>query len=61
MRPLLCGVLTFLVFQVLTRIPLLSYVLPGMAWYVKLPYQSVWLYALFLGGTAALFAIDLPR
>ena len=49
------GVFTFMVFQILTRIPLLQLYLPNFSWYFKLVYQyPVW-HALFLGITAALF------
>jgi len=55
LKPLLFGVLTFVFFQVLTRIPVLQLVLPRMAWYIVLQTGYPLLYALFLGGTAALF------
>lgn len=53
--PCLLGVLTFLVFQVLTRIPALQLLLPKTVWFSVLPIASPVLYALFLGFTAALF------
>ena len=55
LKPLLFGVLTFVVFQVLTRIPVLQAVLPRMPWYIVMQAGYPLLYALFLGGTAALF------
>lgn len=54
-KPILFGTLTFVVFQVLTRIPLLQLVLPKQAWYIMLQNTQPILYGLFLGGTAALF------
>ena len=50
-----CGVLTFVVFQVLTRIPLLQLYLPNLTWYFKLVYEYPILHAVFLGLSAALF------
>ncbi len=41
--------------QVILRIPILQSVLPRMDWYVNLPENSLFLYALFLGFTAGLF------
>lgn len=55
LKPLLFGVLTFVVFQVLTRIPILQAVLPRMPWYIVMQAGYPLLFALFLGGTAALF------
>lgn len=55
LKPLVIGALTFLIFQVLTRIPLLQLVLPNMTWYLVLSMTNPVLYALFLGLTAALF------
>ena len=54
-KPILFGALTFTVFQVLIRIPLLSLVLPNQEWFVRLSSAQPVLYALFLGVTAALF------
>ena len=51
----LFGALTFLVFQVLTRMPLIQIYLPNFSWYFQLAYDQPYLYALFLGVTAALF------
>ena len=55
LKPLLFGVLTFVVFQVLTRIPILQAVLPRMPWYIVMQTGYPLLSSLFLGGTAALF------
>ena len=55
LKPLGFGVLTFVVFQVLTRMPLIRGVLPKMPWYIVMQTGYPLLYALFLGGTAALF------
>ena len=49
------GVLTFTIFQVLTRMPLLQLVLPKMDWYFTFVYGYTTWYVLFLGITAALF------
>ncbi|MEA4893885.1 MAG: YhfC family glutamic-type intramembrane protease [Oscillospiraceae bacterium] len=54
-KPILFGALTFIVFQVLTRIPLIQLVLPYQAWYITLANTQPIICALFLGGTAALF------
>ena len=54
-KPILFGALTFAVFQILTRMPLLLMVLPNYGWYNALEVAQPVLYALFLGATAALF------
>jgi len=54
-KPILFGALTFSFFQVLIRVPLLQLVLPNEAWYILMSSTQPTLYALFLGGTAALF------
>lgn len=54
-KPVLLGAATFLVFQIVTRIPLLQAVLPGMLWYTIFSATQPFLHALFLGATAALF------
>ncbi len=54
-KPILFGTLTFVVFQVLTRIPLLQLVLPNQPWFITLANTQPILYGLFLGSTAALF------
>ena len=53
--PILMGTLTFVVFQVLIRIPIIQALLPQTAWYIALTNTQPILYALFLGSTAALF------
>ena len=54
-RPILFGALTFTVFQVFMRVPLMQFVLKDEAWYILMSSAQPTLYALFLGGTAALF------
>lgn len=54
LRPFLAGVGTFLLFQLLLRIPLLGW-LRGWDGLALLAFRSPWLYALFLALTAALF------
>ena len=54
-KPILFGALTFTVFQVILRFSLLRFVLPNEAWYILMSSAQPTLYALFLGGTAALF------
>ena len=54
-RPYIAGVLTFLIFQVLTRIPVIQTVLPGFVWYQIMPYTNPLLYAVLLGLSAAVF------
>ena len=50
----LAGMATFLVFQILIRVPILNW-MSSMGWQSILFLKSPWLYALFLGFTAALF------
>jgi len=54
-KPILLGALTFSFFQMLTRIPLLQFVLGEQAWFIAFSSAQPFLYALFLGTTAALF------
>lgn len=54
-KPVLFGAITFFVFQILIRIPILQLVLPQMDWYLKLQASDYFLYSIFLGSTAALF------
>ncbi len=54
LRPFLAGVGTFLLFQLLLRIPLLGW-LQGWEGLALLAFRSPWLYAFFLALTAALF------
>lgn len=53
-KPILLGIVTFVVFQICTRLPLL-HLLQRQAWFVMLPANAPLLYTLFLGITAALF------
>lgn len=53
--PILMGTLTFVVFQVLIRIPIIQALLPQTAWYIAMQNTQPIIYALFLGSTAALF------
>ncbi len=48
------GVLTFVISQLLIRIPILQLVLPQFAWFAVLQ-MNPWAYGLFLGGTAGIF------
>ena len=52
--PILIGAITFFVFQILIRIPLLQIVLPNTSWYLVMRLAHPLLYTLFLGVTAAL-------
>ena len=52
---LIAGVFSFVVLQMVIRIPILQIVLPKMDWFANLPNRSILLYALFLGFTAGLF------
>ena len=54
-KPILFGALTFTVFQVFMRVPLIQFALKDEAWYILMSSAQPTLYALFLGGTAALF------
>lgn len=54
LRPFGVGVLTFLVSQLLTRIPLLSF-LSGQAWFIAFSVAHPLLYSTLLGFTAGLF------
>jgi len=53
-RPFFVGALTFVLSQVVTRIPLITFVLPTMNWYIRLSLDPV-ANGLFLGFTAGLF------
>ena len=52
---ILAGALTFFVSQILLRIPLIQIVLPQFDWFLLMPVVSPWLYAAFLGISAAVF------
>ncbi len=54
-KPILFGALTFTFFQVILRFTLLNSILPNEEWYIIMSSAQPVLYALFLGGTAALF------
>jgi len=54
LAPMMVGAAVFAVFQLFSRIPLLSYVLPAMGWYTALT-ANPWLLGIFLGLTAGLF------
>jgi uncharacterized membrane protein YhfC len=49
------GAAVFILFQLVTRIPLIQLVLPGMDWYKETIQSNLWTYGLFLGFTAGLF------
>ena len=54
-KPILVGVLTFLIFQVFTRIYILQVILPTQVWYILSTYDYPILYAFLLSLTAGLF------
>lgn len=54
-KPILVGVLTFLIFQVFTRIYILQVILPTQVWYILFTYDYPILYAFLLSLTAGLF------
>ena len=54
-KPILLGVITFLVFQVFTRIPLLQLVLANQVWYILFSYEQPILYLFLLSLSAGLF------
>lgn len=56
-RPILFGVLTFIVFQVFVRMSINQVLLPQTTWYKNVAGNQPILYALFLGSTTALFGI----
>lgn len=49
------GALVFFISQILLRIPLISYVLPKLDWYLSMSVFNPILYSLFLGLTAGVF------
>lgn len=56
LKPFLLGVATFILFQILTRLPLLQLVLPGQAWYILFQrLYPVWFIFLIGGVSAGLF------
>lgn len=54
-KALLLGIITFLIFQVFTRIPLLQLVLPNQVWYILFTYEHPLLYLFLLALSAGLF------
>ena len=54
-KALLLGIITFLIFQVFTRIPLLQIVLPNQVWYILFTYEQPLLYLFLLSLSAGLF------
>jgi len=54
-KPIIVGVLTFLIFQVFTRIYILQVILPTQVWYILFTYEYPILYAFLLSLTAGLF------
>jgi len=53
-KPLIFGGLTFVVFQVLIRIPIIHSVLPNAGWFITMNHTQPVVFALFMGGTAGL-------
>ncbi len=53
-KPILVGAVTFFVFQILFRLPIIQLVLPKMGWYLVMSTAQPLLYSLFLGATAGL-------
>jgi len=54
-KPILLGVLTFLIFQIFTRVYLIQEILPSQVWYIVFTYQYPILYVFLLSLTAGLF------
>lgn len=54
-KPIIVGVLTFLIFQVFTRIYILQVILPTQVWYILFTYEYPIVYAFLLSLTAGLF------
>lgn len=54
-KPFLLGAAAFFLSQMLIRIPILQYVLPGFRWYLDLQVNHYYGYYIFLGLTAGLF------
>lgn len=54
-KVILIGILTFLVFQVFTRVYILQEILPTQVWYILFTYQFPILYAFLLSLSAGLF------
>ncbi len=54
-KPIIIGVLTFIIFQVFTRIYIIQVILPTQVWYILFTYQYPVMYAFLLSLTAGLF------
>ncbi len=54
-KPVFIGILTFLIFQIFTRIYILQEILPNQVWYIVFTYQYPILYMFLLSFTAGLF------
>ena len=54
-KVILVGVITFLIFQVFTRIYILQVILPSQVWYILFTYQYPILYVFLLSLSAGLF------
>lgn len=54
-KPIIIGILTFLIFQVFTRVYLLQEVLPNQVWFILFTYQYPILYVFLLSLSAGLF------
>ncbi len=52
---MIAGIASFVVMQLVIRVPILQLVMPQMQWFVNLSQNNILLYALFLGFTAGLF------
>ena len=55
LKPIIVGVLTFLIFQVFSRIYIIQVILPTQVWYILFTYEYPVLYAFLLSLTAGLF------
>lgn len=55
LRPFFIGSVVFFISQILLRIPLITYVLPKMDWYLSISVFNPILYSIFLGLTAGIF------
>lgn len=54
-KPILLGGVCFIVFQALTRLPLIQFILPQIPWFAVMSAVNPLAYVLLLGATAALF------
>jgi len=55
LKPIFLGTMTFVIFQLLFRTPILLVVFPNMPWYIKMTSVQPILASIFLGFTASLF------